>query len=131
MQKRTLVVLATLALAAGAVAAESTWTVSGAARRPGVDDGSQVYVKLILAGESCTDSEPGAYTASAKIKHGEGRFKIEDVPEGTYTACAFVDLMTREGPPSFDSGDLGATKEVEVTGHTTLDFGEEDWTPLP
>jgi hypothetical protein len=130
-KKRMLLVVAALAVVTGAAAAESAWTVSGTLRRPSVDDGAPVYVKLIIAGESCTDPESGDYTASAKVKHGEARFKIEGVREGSYTACAFLDLVKREGPPSFDSGDLGATKDVEVTGDTTFEIGEDEWTPLP
>ncbi|MCG6923165.1 MAG: hypothetical protein LJF15_19075 [Acidobacteria bacterium] len=131
MQKWTMLVLAVLGVVGGAAAAGDSWTVSGTFTRSAVADGTRVYLKLIDPGARCLDPDAGHYSTSATLTGGTASYTLEGVRDGEYTACAFIDLVQGEGTPNPDSGDLGAVRDVEVTHPTTLDFGEDDWMPLP
>jgi hypothetical protein len=96
-----------------------------------VEAGSTVFIRLIDAGARCLDPRPPHHSTSATLTDGTARYSIEGIAEGEYTACAFFDLVTEEGPGRPDSGDLGAVKTVKIQRDTRLDFGEEAWMPLP
>ena len=131
MQKKALLALAVLGVVAGTVAAEDTWTVTGTFTHSGVADGLMVYIKLVDPGPNCLSPEPADYATEAVLKGGKATYTLENVYEGEYTACAFIDLAKQEGVPKPDSGDPAAVEGLEVRGNTALDFDEDAWVPFP
>jgi hypothetical protein len=131
MKRKMMLVVAALAVVTGAAAAKNAWTVSGTFTHSGVKDGTMAYIKLVDPGPNCLNPEPADYATEATFKGGKATYTLEDVYDGEYTACAFIDLVRQEGVPRPDSGDPAAVQDLEVRGHTTLDFDEDAWRPFP
>jgi hypothetical protein len=128
--KRSAVSLVVLALGVGLGFAEDAGTVSGTFTAA-VDDGVVGYLKLIEQNGNCQDPDPGPYATMATFAEGKAAYSLDGVPNGAYTACAFIDVHTSEGGVSADSGDLATMQPVTVDGDTVVDFAEEAWFSIP
>ena len=100
MHNRLALAVAVLALAGGLASAGDTCTLSGTFTNSTLEDGTTVFVRLIDAGTRCLDPRLPRYATSATFADGKASYSIEGIAEGEYTACAFFDLATEEGPVS-------------------------------
>jgi hypothetical protein len=128
---RTIVAVAAVQILVGGLGlAGDTSTLSGTFTNSAVDDGTKAYLKLVSDGD-CMAPGPGEHATMATFAEGKASYSIEGVAGGSYTACAFIDVVTQEGEINADSGDYGATQDVAIEGDTTLDLDEGSWVQIP
>ena len=128
---RVVVAAAILALAGGVSFAGETHTLSGTLTNSRVADGTKAYVKLIGSFESCAGPGPGELSAWATFADGEASYSIDEVAEGLYTACAFIDVNGHPDRVRAESGDYASLRPVEIDDDTTVDFDEDAWSQVP
>lgn len=91
-------------------------------------EGQSVGIKLLAGTADCLSAtDPPAYSGRGTVAAGACAISIPLVPDGAYTACAFVDVdgSTRPTP-----GDLATQLSLVVAGDTEQTWNAADWVSL-
>jgi predicted esterase len=91
-------------------------------------EGKSVGIKLLAGAADCLSAtDPPPYSGQGTVAAGACAISIPLVPDGAYTACAFVDAdgSTRPTP-----GDLAAQLSLVVSGDTKRTWSAADWVGL-
>jgi hypothetical protein len=92
-------------------------------------EGMSVAVALLPAEAACSSWAAGAVLGSgeATLVAGACAVSIPSVPEGMYTACAFVDADGNSQP---SPGDLAGQLPLTVSGDQTEPWSASDWVKI-
>ena len=91
-------------------------------------EGKPVGIKLLAGAADCMSAtDPPAYSGQGTVAAGACAIAIPLVPEGAYTACAFVDA---DGSSRPTPGDLATQLSLVVSGDTKQTWSAADWVRL-
>jgi predicted esterase len=91
-------------------------------------EGKLVGIKLLAGAADCmSTTDPPAYGGRGTVAAGACAISIPLVPEGAYTACAFVDADGNSQP---SPGDLASQLSLLVSGDAKETWSASDWTKI-
>jgi predicted dienelactone hydrolase len=88
-----------------------------------------IYVGLVAGEVSCeSNTDPKQYVGGGMVTSGTCAISIADVPQGTYTACAFLDADDNSQPTA---GDLEAELSLSLSGDHIETSSLTSWVTIP
>jgi predicted esterase len=91
-------------------------------------EGKSVGIKLLAGAADCLSAtDRPAYSGQGTVAAGACAISIPLVPDGVYTACAFVDV---DGSSRPSPGDLATQLSLVVSGDTKQTWSAADWVSL-
>jgi len=88
-----------------------------------------IYVGLVAGEVSCeSNTDPGVYVGGDMVASGTCAISITDVPQGTYTACAFLDADDNSQP---SPGDLAVGLSLALSSDHSETSSLTDWVTIP
>lgn len=91
-------------------------------------EGKPVAIKLLAGAADCMQAtDPPPYSGQGTVAAGACAISIPLVPDGVYTACAFVDV---DGSSRPSPGDSATQLSLVVSGDTKQTWSAADWVSL-